>query len=59
MESREKVDDFQQIALSNGATETREPQDLGFMYGRAFNDLDGHVWEVLWMDESHVNQETK
>ncbi|MBI5326480.1 MAG: VOC family protein [Ignavibacteriae bacterium] len=59
MESREKVNDFMQTALSNGATEDRETQDLGFMYGRAFNDPDGHIWEIFWMDENHVNQETK
>lgn len=59
MESREKVNEFMQTALLNGATEDRETQDLGFMYGRAFNDPDGHTWEIFWMDENHVNQETK
>ena len=33
-----------------------EPQDHGFMYGHAFQDLDGHVWELMWMDPSAVQQ---
>lgn len=49
-DSREKVDEMFQTALSAGGTEAREPQDLGFMYNRSFNDLDGHIWEVFWMD---------
>lgn len=49
-DSRDAVDQFMQQALSLGATEVRDPQDYGFMYGRSFNDLDGHIWEVMWMD---------
>ncbi len=37
-------------------TEAREPQDYGFMYGRSFNDLDGHIWEIIWMDPSHIQR---
>ena len=48
--SREAVDEITEKALAAGGTEPREPQDLGFMYGRAFTDLDGHVWEPVWMD---------
>ena len=36
-------------ALAAGATELHEPQDHGFMYGRAFEDPDGHGWESMWM----------
>jgi predicted lactoylglutathione lyase len=32
--------------------------DLGFMYQRAFEDLDGHIWEVIWMDPAHVQQQS-
>ena len=32
--------------------DVREPEDLGFMYGRAFNDPDGHIWEIFWMKEA-------
>ena len=53
--SREAVDAHLEKALEAGATETRDPQDHGFMYGRSFNDLDGHIWEIMWMDEAAAN----
>ncbi|MEU9285510.1 VOC family protein [Streptomyces sp. NPDC048275] len=53
-ESREKVDELCDKALAAGGSETREAQDHGFMYGRAFDDLDGHTWEVMWMDPAAV-----
>lgn len=49
-ESREDVDALVDRALSLGATTCGEPQDHGFMYGRSFFDLDGHLWDLLWMD---------
>src|SRR5699024_4544504 len=49
-ESKEAVDKLINKALENGGTETYEPQELGFMYSRSFNDPDGHIWEVFWMD---------
>jgi len=49
-EDREAVDAFADSALSAGATPARPAQDYGFMYQRSFHDLDGHLWEVLWMD---------
>ncbi|MFE4050713.1 VOC family protein [Streptomyces sp. YIM B13518] len=49
-ESREKVDELVEKAVAAGGSVTGEPQDHGFMYGRAFDDLDGHTWEVIWMD---------
>lgn len=49
--SRAAVDAHLAKALEAGASEAREAQDLGFMYGRSFNDLDGHIWEVVWVDE--------
>ncbi len=51
-ESREDVDRVLAKAIDAGASEARKAQDLGFMYVRAFNDPDGHIWEVFWMDES-------
>lgn len=54
--SREAVNAHLERALEAGATETREPQDHGFMYGRSFNDLDGHIWEIMWMDEAAANK---
>ncbi|MFD7959378.1 VOC family protein [Streptomyces zaomyceticus] len=49
-ESREKCDALADAALAAGGTPAKEPMDLGFMYGRSFTDLDGHHWEVFWMD---------
>lgn len=49
-ESREEVDAILEKALAAGGTEARPAQDYGFMYGRAYNDLDGHIWEIGWMD---------
>ncbi|MFD3730855.1 VOC family protein [Streptomyces sp. NPDC058632] len=51
-ESREKVDELVERALAAGGSVSLETQDEGFMYGRAFDDLDGHTWEVVWMDPS-------
>jgi predicted lactoylglutathione lyase len=55
-ESREDVDQFADAALGAGGTAAGEPQDHGFMYGRSFQDLDGHIWEVMWMDPKAVEQ---
>lgn len=50
VESREEVDRLADNALANGAESVREAMDEGFMYGRAVYDLDGHLWEFMWMD---------
>ncbi|MDX6624293.1 MAG: uncharacterized protein QOE75_2225 [Solirubrobacterales bacterium] len=49
-DDRAAVDAFVAAALSAGAAPAKEPQDYGFMYQRSFHDLDGHLWEVAWMD---------
>ncbi len=49
-DSREEVDNIMERALAAGGREPREKQDHGFMYGRSFEDLDGHIWEPMWMD---------
>ena len=49
-ESREAVDAFAEDALAAGAAPGKDPQEYGFMYQRSFHDLDGHLWEVMWMD---------
>ena len=54
LESRAQVDEMVEAAVAAGGTVTREAQDHGFMYQRSFNDLDGHIWEVFWMDENAV-----
>ncbi|MFF1557229.1 VOC family protein [Streptomyces sp. NPDC058279] len=53
-ESREAVDALVDAAVGAGGTEPRAAQDHGFMYGRAFEDLDGHTWEIMWMDPAAV-----
>jgi predicted lactoylglutathione lyase len=50
-DSRGEVDDLVKKATSAGGTADPTPtQDFGFMYGRSFEDPDGHIWEVMWMD---------
>jgi predicted lactoylglutathione lyase len=49
-ESRTEVDEMVRKALAAGGTAPNPPQDHGFMYSHGFADLDGHVWEVMWMD---------
>lgn len=51
-ESRAEVDSLVDRALENGARHAAESVDHGFMYFRTFYDLDGHHWEVIWMDPS-------
>ena len=53
-ESREKVDELVERAVAAGGSVSGETQDQGFMYGRAFDDPDGHTWEIAWMDPSVV-----
>ena len=55
-ESREEVDGLVDKALATGATPANDPMELGFMYGRSFQDPDGHQWEVFWMDPAAVEQ---
>jgi len=50
--SREEVDAITETALATGATGAKDPLEYGFMYNRTFHDLDGHLWEVMWMDRA-------
>ncbi|HEX7142974.1 MAG TPA: VOC family protein [Nitrososphaeraceae archaeon] len=56
IESREKVDDMINKVIEAGGKEDREPQDQGWMYSRSFEDIDGHLWEIIYMDESTVTK---
>ena len=49
-ETRAEVDAMVEKALAGGGKDGGPPEDHGFMYQRSFEDLDGHHWEVLWMD---------
>jgi uncharacterized protein len=53
-DSRQQVDDLANKAIAAGGRNFRDAEDHGFMYARSFEDLDGHVWEVLWMDPRHL-----
>jgi uncharacterized protein len=49
-ENRAEVDEMVKRAIAAGGQHAMDPQDHGFMYGWSFYDLDGHHWEVFWMD---------
>ena len=54
-DSRADVDTMIDAATANGGTADINPvQDHGFMYQRSLADLDGHIWEPMWMDPSAV-----
>jgi uncharacterized protein len=49
-DSREAVDDMTERAIAGGGREARPAEDHGWMYGRSYEDPDGHIWEPTWMD---------
>jgi len=50
-DSKDGVDDMVgKAGAAGGRADPGPKQDYGFMYGRSFEDLDGHIWEVMWMD---------
>lgn len=55
-DSRDQVDELVDKAIASGGKQFRAPEDHGFMYARSFEDLDGHVWEIVWMDPKGINQ---
>lgn len=55
-DSREGVDTITDAALASGGREHRPTQDMGFMYSRSFEDLDGHIWEPMFMDLEAATQ---
>lgn len=55
-DSRDAVDAITEAAIAAGGRETREPRDMGFMYDRAFEDLDGHTFETMHMDMAAAEQ---
>jgi predicted lactoylglutathione lyase len=56
-ESRAEVDALVTKALAAGGKAPNAPQDHGFMYGHGFEDLDGHLWELMWMDPAAVQSQ--
>ena len=55
-ESRERVDEMVRKAVAAGGQVSRQPEDHGFMYQHGFQDLDGHIWELVHMDPSAIKQ---
>ncbi|WP_121353571.1 VOC family protein [Flavisolibacter nicotianae] len=53
-DSRDAVNRHIEKVIAAGGREFRQPEDHGFMYGRSFEDPDGHVWEIMWMDPAAV-----
>lgn len=53
-ESAEAVDEIADLGLESGGAEVRDPMDYGSMYARSFQDPDGHIWEVVWMNEAAI-----
>ncbi len=52
VESKDRVNEIAERAKKAGALVVRDPEDYGFMFHRSFNDLDGHFWNFIWMDET-------
>ncbi|HWH78695.1 MAG TPA: VOC family protein [Candidatus Binatus sp.] len=57
LESRTKVEEMVRKAVAAGGTTYNEPQDHGFMYGHGFQDLDGHIWELIYMEPSAIKKD--
>jgi predicted lactoylglutathione lyase/ABC-type transporter Mla MlaB component len=56
-DSRAQVDELAEKALAAGGSPANDPIDMDFMYGRSFQDPDGHLWELIWMDMSAVPEQ--
>jgi uncharacterized protein len=54
VDSAEEVTTLTEKALAMGARKLNEPEDMGFMFSWGFEDLDGHLWDVFWMNPDHV-----
>ena len=52
--SRDEVNHLVRKAVAAGGSTYKEPQDHGFMYGHGFQDLDGHIWELAFMEPSAI-----
>ena len=54
LESAAEVRAMTEKALSLGARKLNDPEDIGFMFSWGFEDLDGHLWDLFWMNPEHV-----
>jgi len=55
-DSRAKVNELVAAAVAAGGTTPMDSKDYGFMYQHGFQDLDGHLWELIYMDPSTAHQ---
>lgn len=55
-DSREAVDEMVGKAVAAGGATYNEPQDFGFMYTHGYEDPDGHIWELIWMDQAALQK---
>lgn len=55
-ESREEVDELVAAALAAGGSTGNDPMDHDVMYGWSFQDPDGHLWKVFWMDPEALEE---
>lgn len=53
-ESPDEVRQLSEKAFSLGARRVNDPEDMGFMFSWGFEDLDGHLWELFWMNPNHL-----
>jgi predicted lactoylglutathione lyase len=53
---KEDVDEMVRKAIEAGGSAPNDKQDHGWMYGHGFQDLDGHLWEIFWMDQAGAPQ---
>jgi predicted lactoylglutathione lyase len=53
-ESADEVRPLAEKAFELGAKQVNEPEDIGFMFSWGFEDLDGHLWDLFWMNPDHV-----
>ena len=58
-DSREKADGMVKAAYAAGGKKYREADDKGFMYSCGFQDIDGHVWEIIYMDPEYVLKDSE
>ncbi len=54
VQSRQQINDLVNKACAAGDHKVKDPEDHGFMYSWSFQDLDYHLWDVFYMDQSHV-----
>ena len=52
--SSEEVRTISEKAFALGAKRVNDPEDMGFMFSWGFEDLDGHMWDLFWMNPDHV-----